>query len=85
MNSALDGDTLREIALRTQGVYVPAGTKALDLESIVADHIEPIVRSNTEDRTKMVPSEEYLPLVLLSLLSMVMLVWAGGRAEGETS
>ena len=85
VNSALDGDTLREIALRTEGIYVPAGTKALDLESIVADHIEPIVRSNTEDRTKMVPSEEYLPLVLLSLFSMLMLVWAGGRAPGVVS
>ena len=68
-----------------EGIYVPAGTKALDLESIVADHIEPIVRSNTEDRTKMVPSEEYLPLVLLSLFSMLMLVWAGGRAPGVVS
>ena len=35
----LDGETLREIALATEGVYVPAGTGALDLESIYNAHV----------------------------------------------
>ena len=37
----LDGDLLREIALETDGVFVPAGVASLDLSSIISEHIQP--------------------------------------------
>ena len=35
--SKLDGDALRKIALVTEGAYVPAGTSAIDLDSIMGE------------------------------------------------
>ena len=49
--SKLDGETLRELALMTDGAYVPAGTAALDLESIVNGHITPMVLADAVDAT----------------------------------
>jgi len=53
--SKLDGELLRSIALETQGAYIPAGTSALDLESIVDRHIEPIITMGTEKTIKVAP------------------------------
>ena len=39
VTSRLDGDLLREIALLTEGAYIPAGTGVLDLKSIFDTHI----------------------------------------------
>ena len=41
--SRLDGELLREIALQTDGAFIPAGVASLDLEGIVQSHITPIV------------------------------------------
>ncbi|MEC7983912.1 MAG: VWA domain-containing protein [Myxococcota bacterium] len=79
--SKLDGETLRELALLTEGAYIPAGTAALDLESIVDEHIEPIVTLGTKATTKVQPNEHYLPFVLISLFSLIAAVWVGHRPE----
>ena len=34
----MDGALLRDIALRTEGMYAPAGACAIDIGSIVAAH-----------------------------------------------
>ncbi|WP_428267646.1 VWA domain-containing protein [Haliangium sp.] len=72
VTSRLDGELLRKIALTTQGAYVPAGVSALDLESIVADHITPIVRA-ADDRpvVRHLPNEYYPVLVLLALVCLL--------------
>lgn len=44
VRSRLDGDLLREMALVTGGAYVPAGTGAVDLESIYEHHIAGLTR-----------------------------------------
>ena len=79
--SRLDGELLRDIALETQGAYVPAGTAALDLESIVNKHIEPIITMGIEEESKVVPNEHYLPFVLLSLLSLFGFAWVGSQPK----
>lgn len=38
--SKLDGELLKEIALRTSGVYVPAGTRAYDLGALYVEHLQ---------------------------------------------
>jgi Ca-activated chloride channel family protein len=77
--SRLDGDLLREIALETDGAYVPAGTSALDLGSIVDRHIEPIITMGTEKTITVAPNEHYLPFVFIGLFSLVGIAWSGTR------
>jgi len=79
--SKLDGATLRQMAEVTEGVYVPAGTSALDLESIVREHIQPIVREEADEAMRVVPAERYPWLVLLSILALVAAVAVGSRAR----
>jgi Ca-activated chloride channel family protein len=78
--SRLDGDTLRQMALTTGGVYVPAGTSALDLESIVRENISPILRAAADSSTTVIPAERYSWLVLISLLALVAAAAVGSRA-----
>src|SRR5690606_6700066 len=78
VNSRLDGELLRQIALATEGAYVPAGVAALDMESIVRGHLEPLAR-DTSDKvmSRSVPDEHYPWFVLGSLLCLFMAVFIG--------
>ena len=78
--SRLDGATLRQMALTTGGVYVPAGTSALDLESIVRENLSPILRAAADTSTRVIPAERYPWLVLLSLLALAGAAAVGSRA-----
>jgi Ca-activated chloride channel family protein len=80
--SKLDGETLRQMALTTEGAYVPAGTSALDLESIVNAHVTPIVRAETDAAVRVVPGERYPWFVLASLVALLGAV-AVGASAGE--
>lgn len=71
--SRLDGELLRKMALETNGAYVPAGVGALDLDSIVKKHIQPIVRSNSTAET-VVYTKQFMPYVLGSILCLVVYV-----------
>ncbi|HNN94914.1 MAG TPA: VWA domain-containing protein [Pseudomonadota bacterium] len=81
VRSRLDGKTLRDIALATEGAYIPAGVATLDLESIIREHIQPLVRDQHQTATKTQPKEHYPPLILLSLLSLLASIRlsVGGR------
>ena len=57
--SKLDGDLLRKIALKTNGVYVPAATGVLDLESIMNKHILPLVEDSDQSKEIEVRNELY--------------------------
>ncbi|GAB4569199.1 MAG: VWA domain-containing protein [Haliangiales bacterium] len=72
VNSRLDGELLRALALTTEGAYVPAGISALDLEAIVRDHIEPIALA-ADDRpmVRQVPNEYYPWFVLLAFFCLL--------------
>jgi Ca-activated chloride channel homolog len=67
--SRLDGELLRQIALATKGAYVPAGTAALDLESILAEHLTPIVQASSTAAARPVPVERY-PWFVLGALAL---------------
>lgn len=77
VTSRLDGDLLRSIALRTEGVYVPAGTAAIDLDAIVEAHVEPLVADQASRLQRRAPTEHYFWLVLAALACLVAAVWAG--------
>jgi Ca-activated chloride channel family protein len=55
----LDGDTLRELAMETEGAYIPAGTGALDLESIYNAHIKSLLSGTTEETQRVFRNEAF--------------------------
>ena len=69
--SRLDGDLLRDLALETQGAYVPAGTGVLDLEAIFEAHIRPLMRGTGEKRGRTVQKDGFQWALLLALLALV--------------
>ncbi len=77
VRSRLDGKTLREVAVATDGAYIPAGVAALDLESIIKEHIQPLVREQKNASVHSVPKEHYPWLILLALLALVGAVRVG--------
>ena len=80
VRSRLDGELLRQIALETEGVYVPAGTSALDLESIVETHLRPLVKASSEPFTRRIPVERYRWFVLAALACLAAAVAVGSFA-----
>ena len=83
MRSRLDGDLLRQIALEAEGVYVPAGTSAVDLDSIVEAHIRPMVADVSARVVRKNPTEHYRWFVLGALLSLMAAVWVGSTGGGR--
>ncbi len=75
--SKLDGESLRKVALTTEGAYIPAGTSAIDLDSIVESHVTPIVRAAGDAAVRVIPAERYQWLVLVSLLALLAALWVG--------
>jgi Ca-activated chloride channel family protein len=71
VRSRLDDETLREIARLTGGAYVPAGTGALDLESIYRAHIAGLMRGQLDGAGRSVRTEGFQWLVLASLLCVI--------------
>ncbi len=83
VRSRLDGELLREIALETDGVYVPAGTAALDLESVVDAHVKPIMRQ-TETVERAVAVERYHWFIAASLVALCGAIRVGSRTGRRT-
>ena len=83
VRSRLDGDLLRQIALAAEGAYVPAGTSAVDLDSIVEAHIRPMVADVSARVVRRNPTEHYRWFVLGALLSLVAAVWIGSTGGGH--
>ena len=79
--SRLDGDLLREIALATDGAFVPAGTGVLDLASIYDAHIAPLTRGQLDDRGRTIRDESFQFPVLLAIIFLVAAVSIGSGSR----
>ena len=77
VRSRLDGATLRQIALDSDGIYVPAGTSAVDIDAIVQAYVEPIVTDATTRVVRRRPTEHYRWFVLAALLTLMAGIWIG--------
>ena len=77
VRSRLDGDVLRRIALESEGVYVPAGTSAVDLDAIIDAWVAPLVTDASARIVRRNPTEHYRWFVLAALFALVGAVWAG--------
>ncbi len=69
--SRLDGETLREIALETEGAYIPAGTGALDLESIYEAHINTLLKGTTDAEQRVIRNEAYQWCVFAAIILLL--------------
>jgi Ca-activated chloride channel family protein len=75
--SKLDGERLRKLALVTEGAYIPAGTSAVDLESIMKTHVAPMVSAAVSSAQRVIPAERYTWLVLAALGFLLAALWVG--------
>ena len=71
VKSKLDSDTLREMTAATDGVYVPVGTAALDLRSILDEHIKPMVTEESDAAVRTIPTERYPWAVMIAILALM--------------
>ncbi len=78
--SKLNGEQLRKVALVTEGAYIPAGTSAIDLDSIMASHVAPIVKEAADASVRVIPAERYPWFVLGSLGFLLAALWVGAGA-----
>ena len=78
--SKLNGEQLRKVAAITEGAYVPAGTSAIDLDSIMERLVRPIVRSAADGAMRVVPAERFPWFVLASLILLMSALWVGRSA-----
>ncbi|MEM8678550.1 MAG: VWA domain-containing protein [Planctomycetota bacterium] len=76
--SRLNGDLLREIAMVTEGAYIPAGTGSLDLVEIHNTHIAPLLRAETEGTLEQVENEGF-QWALLAAMTFLLLSLAATR------
>jgi Ca-activated chloride channel homolog len=75
--SKLDRKALEQVALTTEGAYIPAGTNAVDLDAIMASHVQPILKSAVEAAQKEVPAELYVWPLLVSFAFLLAALWVG--------
>jgi Ca-activated chloride channel family protein len=74
VKSRLDGELLREMALLTEGAYIPAGTGVLDLESIYDRHIAGLTRGRLDSRGHTVRNDAFQWAVLFALVCLLAAV-----------
>lgn len=81
--SKVNEGLLKEIALATQGAYIPAGTRAYDLGQIYTDHLANLARSEYYTERRKLYREQFQLLAALGLLLLVveMLIPAYRRAR----
>ena len=81
--SRLNGELLREMALITEGAYIPAGTGSLDLAEIHATHIVPLLRAETEGTLERVENEGFQWAILAALVFLMMSLSATRRSSAS--
>lgn len=70
--SKLDGSLLKEIALKTSGAYVPAGTRAYDLGELYVDHLHGRRGSDEANRKRLRRAEQFQIFLSISLLTLLV-------------
>ncbi len=80
----LDGVLLREMAQMTEGAYVPAGTGALDLQSIYDAHIAPLIRGQLDQQRQIVRREGFQWPVLFGILFFMVAILSDMWVKKDT-
>jgi Ca-activated chloride channel family protein len=86
--SKLDGKTLRQIATETDGAYVPAGTKQVNMADVYNSYIAGV--EQTEFETARINQYEaryqwfLVPALVLLLIEIVVTTWPARGASAES-
>lgn len=70
--SKLNGALLSEIALKTNGVYIPAGTRSYDLGELYSRHLQGRTGDQSETQQRIRKSERFQIFLSLSLLALLI-------------
>jgi Ca-activated chloride channel family protein len=70
--SKLDSHLLEEIALKTSGVYVPAGTRAYDLGELYAQHLRGRQANDAASQKRIRRSEQFQIFLALALAALLL-------------
>ena len=68
----LDGSLLKEIALKTSGVYVPVGTRAYDLGELYAKYLHGRRGSDEQSQKRIRRADQFQVFLALALLSLLV-------------
>ncbi len=79
VHSRLDGDLLREMALVTEGAYIPAGTGMIDLESIYERHIANLTRGRLAGGGYRIRNDIFQWPLFCTLVCLLAAVVPGGQ------
>ena len=87
--SKLDGSLLKEIALKTSGVYVPVGTRAYDLGELYAKYLQGRRGGDEASHKRIRRAEQYQIFLALALLALLIDIFtrphpAAARAQELT-
>lgn len=69
--SKLDNKLLQEIAIKTSGVYIPAGTRSYDLGQLYADHLQGRRGKDAEAQKRTRRGERYQIFLAIALFALV--------------
>ncbi len=70
--SKLDESLLKEIALLSDGAYIPAGTRAYDLGQVYEDHLADLSRSEVQSAKKKRYREQFQLFLCLGILCLAV-------------
>ena len=70
--SKLDGSLLKEIALKTSGVYVPVGTRAYDLGELYAKYLQGRRGSDEQGRKRIRRSDQFQIFLAIAILALLL-------------
>jgi len=70
--SKLDSNLLEQIALKTSGVYVPAGTRAYDLGELYTQHLHGRAGDDAASQQRIRRTERYQLFLAIALISLLV-------------
>ena len=73
--SKLDSNLLEQIALKTSGIYIPAGTRAYDLGELYTNHLQGRRGSEEASQQKIRHSERFEIFLAIALLLLLVDLW----------
>lgn len=70
--SKLDSNLLQQIALKTNGVYIPAGTRAYNLGELYSDHLQGRLGNESEKQQRIRRSERFQIFLAIALAALLI-------------
>src|SRR5262249_42080514 len=70
--SKLDGSLLKEVALKTSGVYVPVGTRAYDLGELYGKYLQGRRGSEAQSTRRIRRADQFQIFLALALLALLV-------------